>query len=509
MDRMLRLPRRLCGNLLFVTVLCCGSFCLEAGQDDLQTWQGRALAEFPELGVAGSAFNALFLEEARLLRHKKSALLQDPSWPYRLARQVAASPELARQAGSRETGRNPSPESASAGGGVLASKNVQVRGGSSAAADRSVGLANLCLDAVEAQFAGGAVNEDRAAWIQEGKIVPRARLRALRLAVAMNEAVYFDVLGLFLEEVIKAPVDLGNEELHWLKAVLAANETHAACAGVLGVSETQMVESLLVRADSPGFTLEWLGGGTGGFVPPMKIPASHRLEMLQRVFASQFKLGAMHLSEEACLEICFRINPEVAGGGFLLLEKVPVKSFPENCLVNLNAPVSKFSPAKKEWVAYMRALVQMHEELKSGKISPFSAYFPACAGTGGFEQFVLWESLRKDSFGESIRWVDSLAPELYKHTGLQAREARRVLPALNHVLSQLALAENVEAKAAASIAGKRDALPALSNPAIRPVSKGPTAAVSAAAISPAQNVKSVSPAPVSAAKSLKTGAAAK
>ena len=109
--------------------------------------------------------------------------------------------------------------------------------------------------------------------------------------------------------------------------------------------------------------------------------------------------------------------------------------------MNANAPASKFSPLRKEWVVYMQNLIRMHEDLKAGKFAPFSSYFPACIGTGGFEQFVLWASLRKDSAKESALWVDSLAPELYKHEGVQAREARRVLPALNYVLNQQALAE--------------------------------------------------------------------
>jgi hypothetical protein len=146
-----------------------------------------------------------------------------------------------------------------------------------------------------------------------------------------------------------------------------------------------------------------------------------------------------------------------------------VKDFPESCLVNANAPASKFSPLRKEWVAYMKSLVQMHEDLKMGKFAAFSTYFPACVGTGGFEQFVLWASLRKDSAKESTAWVDSLAPELYKHTGVQAREARRVLPALNYVLNQQALADARTAPAAESPLSKPTPVVAASRPAPAPV----------------------------------------
>jgi hypothetical protein len=132
-----------------------------------------------------------------------------------------------------------------------------------------------------------------------------------------------------------------------------------------------------------------------------------------------------------------------------LLEKRSLKEFPESCFINSNAPASKFSPLKGEWAAYMRSVAQMLGDLKNGRFLPFSTYFPACLGTGGFEQFVLWESLRKDSPRESILWVDSLALELSKHSGLQAREARRVLPAINYVLGQMAAAEDADTRASA------------------------------------------------------------
>ncbi len=430
-------------RLIFLAVaVLSGSVSDALSESTMPQWQAKALAEFPSLGVPGSAFNSLFLERVKLLRQKNPKVLQDPSWPYRLAQQVAASPELVRASEMLDAkNRVPAevPQAAANSGAAKATPPQSVAEVGNV--DKSAALAQLCLHAVEAELASGTLKEERAAWIQEGKIAPRLRVRALSSAKVISEAAYSDVLQQFLEKVLKESGDLGEEELNWVKAFLAAAESHAAFAGLLGVSEIQLVSGLLAKADSPGFALDWLGGGPGGFVPPMQIPATRRLEILEKVLAGQFQLGAMHLSKEACQAMCFRINSEVAGGGFLLLERMSVKDFPESCLVNANAPASKFSPLKKEWVAYMKSLIQMHEDLKTGKFAAFSTYFPACVGTGGFEQFVLWASLRKDSAKESALWVDSLAPELYKHTGVQAREARRVLPALNYVLNQQELAE--------------------------------------------------------------------
>ncbi len=418
-------------------------------------WQAKALAEFPSLGVPGSAFNSLFLEQVKLLRQKKPKVFEDPSWPYQLAQQVAASSELVRAVELLEAKNRASAELTQPAGNHSMPKADPPQGEAEAGSgDRSSALAQLCLRALEAELSTGTEKGESGLWIKEGKIVPRLRVRALRSAKVVSEAAYSDILQQFVEQVLKAPAGLGEEELNWLKAFLADSESHAAFAGLLGISELQMVWGLLAKADSPGFTLDWLGGGPGGFYPPMKIPAARRLEILEKVLAEQFQLGTMHLSKDACQAMCFRINSEVAGGGFLLLESLPVKDFPESCLVNANAPASKFSPLKKEWVAYMKSLILMHEDLKKGKYAAFSTYYPACVGTGGFEQFVLWESLRKDSVKESTLWLDSLAPDLYKHPGVQAREARRVLPALSYVLNQQALADARTVPAAAPISAR-------------------------------------------------------
>ncbi len=468
------------------------------------------MAEFPALGVPGSTFNSLFLGHVRQLREKKSPLLQDPSWPYRIARQVAASPELARGNALIDAKKSVSGTTSVASPADGASKPVFGRSEPGAnPTDKSVALSELCVYAVEAEFASGVLKEERGLWIQDGRIAPRMRVRALRSAKVISEAAYTDGLQNFLEQILKAPAELSDEDLNWLKAFLAADELHAAFAGLLGVSEIQMVESLLAKADSPGFTLDWVGGGSGGFMPPMKIPAARRLEILERVFARQFRIGDMHLSKDVCQAMCFRINSEVAGGGFLLLEKLSVKDFPESCLVNPNAPGSKFSPLRKEWVAYMRVVAQMLEDLKNGRFVPFSNYFPACASTGGFEQFVLWESLRKDSLRDSILWVNSLAPELYKHEGLQAREARRVLPALAYVLGQLALAEEASVTSVASQSPKPP-LPTVSPKGGAKLIPRPTAAAVAGSAAPSVPKEPNSVAvPAQSAKLPRAGAPAK
>lgn len=52
-------------------------------------WQKKAMALFPELGVADSDFNRLFLRHVRELEKTSPQFMQEPSWPVLLARRVA------------------------------------------------------------------------------------------------------------------------------------------------------------------------------------------------------------------------------------------------------------------------------------------------------------------------------------------------------------------------------------------------------------------------------------
>ena len=54
-----------------------------------QEWQRKAVSLFPELGVAGSEFNKLFLEHFRKLQQTSPAFMEEPSWPVLLAKRCA------------------------------------------------------------------------------------------------------------------------------------------------------------------------------------------------------------------------------------------------------------------------------------------------------------------------------------------------------------------------------------------------------------------------------------
>jgi hypothetical protein len=53
-----------------------------------EAWKAQAVKEFPDLGVAGSRMNTLFVTRAKQLQTQGAADLQNPAWPYLLAVQV-------------------------------------------------------------------------------------------------------------------------------------------------------------------------------------------------------------------------------------------------------------------------------------------------------------------------------------------------------------------------------------------------------------------------------------
>jgi hypothetical protein len=54
-----------------------------------QEWQRKAVQLFPELGVAGSEFNKLFLRHYDALKQTSPQFMEEPSWPVLLARRCA------------------------------------------------------------------------------------------------------------------------------------------------------------------------------------------------------------------------------------------------------------------------------------------------------------------------------------------------------------------------------------------------------------------------------------
>jgi hypothetical protein len=60
----------------------------KTSKEILEGWKAKAVAEFPELGVAGSKFNQAFLAEVKRLRGINGAEIGGPDWPYIVALQV-------------------------------------------------------------------------------------------------------------------------------------------------------------------------------------------------------------------------------------------------------------------------------------------------------------------------------------------------------------------------------------------------------------------------------------
>jgi hypothetical protein len=58
--------------------------------EKLEEWKAKAVAEFPELGIAGSKFNKAFLAQVKSLKERNGAEMAVPNWPYIVALQVNA-----------------------------------------------------------------------------------------------------------------------------------------------------------------------------------------------------------------------------------------------------------------------------------------------------------------------------------------------------------------------------------------------------------------------------------
>jgi hypothetical protein len=54
-----------------------------------QEWQRKAVSLFPDLGVAGSEFNTLFLRHFKEMQQTSPQFMEEPSWPVLLARRCA------------------------------------------------------------------------------------------------------------------------------------------------------------------------------------------------------------------------------------------------------------------------------------------------------------------------------------------------------------------------------------------------------------------------------------
>ena len=61
-------------------------------------WQKKAVSLYPELGIEGSEFNALFVQHHRELLGSSPEFVQEPSWPVLLAKRCADELRARRQA---------------------------------------------------------------------------------------------------------------------------------------------------------------------------------------------------------------------------------------------------------------------------------------------------------------------------------------------------------------------------------------------------------------------------
>jgi hypothetical protein len=73
-----------------ILTLILSALAVSAGaQTTIKEWQAKAIAKYPELGVEGSRLNTEFVARYKRYQQERPEFLRDPSWPLRLADEIA------------------------------------------------------------------------------------------------------------------------------------------------------------------------------------------------------------------------------------------------------------------------------------------------------------------------------------------------------------------------------------------------------------------------------------
>jgi hypothetical protein len=141
----------------------------------------------------------------------------------------------------------------------------------------------------------------------------------------------------------------------------------------------------------------------------------------------------------------------VAGAGYASVAEARPKDWPDSFVLSTKAPISAFKPAKREWVLYLKLLLEMKQEMQAGKFwegvwknGPNGA--PADTALqppqpGCFENFLIWKTMRMNSVNEAVVWLDTVRKLIAQHPSVAVRESVRVFPSLIYLLAEEARQE--------------------------------------------------------------------
>lgn len=378
----------------------------------VQEWQEKAVSEFPDLGVPQSEFNRLFVEQAALLRQTNAPILQEPSWPYRLAQLIAK--KLSAQGGTEPArvseGSQPQLATAPPSPKTNSAALGEVRG------EKSHRLHELCLSLLEEKWKSGEIKGRKEDWVHAGRIRHSRMAEALLLAATH----------------LKGPADTNP----------ALRQTVAA---LLGMEEADFIFRLLDDVEDAAFAEQFLYGRlTAGVADSVPNPTL-RAGLLAKFVKSGCKVGKLTLSKSGCVDFLWKAKYDNRTGisgfpAFELLESFEMQDWPETMFRLSSAPTAPFSKADNDWASYQDALRQMWLNLEMGRDTMVGVTRSKNAPSPGlFEDFLLWHLVRlkkSKQFEERHKWLKEVRQHVLKGSSPTLRERKGVIDALENFLAE-------------------------------------------------------------------------
>jgi hypothetical protein len=417
----------------------------------VQEWQEKAVSEFPDLGVPQSEFNRLFVEQAALLRQTNAPILQEPSWPYRLAQLIAK--KLSAQGGTEPArvseGSQPQLATAPPSPKTNSAALGEVRG------EKSHRLHELCLSLLEEKWKSGEIKGRKEDWVHAGRIRHSRMAEALLLA-HQTSADLLEVAKMFSENLLTSAAHNHPEDRKWAEALLLAAthlkgpaDTNPALrqtvAALLGMEEADFIFRLLDDVEDAAFAEQFLYGRlTAGVADSVPNPTL-RAGLLAKFVKSGCKVGKLTLSKSGCVDFLWKAKYDNRTGisgfpAFELLESFEMQDWPETMFRLSSAPTAPFSKADNDWASYQDALRQMWLNLEMGRDTMVGVTRSKNAPSPGlFEDFLLWHLVRlkkSKQFEERHKWLKEVRQHVLKGSSPTLRERKGVIDALENFLAE-------------------------------------------------------------------------
>jgi len=385
---------------------------LLAAQSEHTDWEAKAMQEFPELGIAGSAFNRAFLENVAMLKRRNPSFFGDPAWSYQLASQISKLPEFASSvsaaaASPRVVAAHPSPV------GV-----PQIR---------SRRIAQRCVAAIEQKLLESPDTDKLSMWLVDGRVLAPMRVRALLLAKKLDPGFQQELAG-FLNQILEFSGSNSQEDTAWLKAFLCAVPLHASTASSLDAEVHVLMAKFLSESNDEDFVVSWLAGKPSqtDFDSASAAPKDVRFGVLDLAVRDRCRLGQLQLSKSSIVDILIK---DCTPDAYTMLREFSLRDWPMLYLRHSGVPQGKFNPKTKDWQDYEKSITAIHHSLKANKLLPVPSVVKPLQ-PGFLETYILWTSTRHENPQETFKYLEEALAQIKTYPHASVREMEKVFPAL-------------------------------------------------------------------------------